>query len=111
MVTYLSPRVYSDLSRYSSRRIIVDSSTHYQYHETDNNVSIVESSGDKYVTIDASTCNRIDIIAFRYYGRSTYWWIIALANKIIDPFDLPIGTTLRIPPVSSLYESKGVVEE
>jgi nucleoid-associated protein YgaU len=109
MVTYSNPRTYSSLSRYSARRIIIDDLTHTEYHETDNDVSIVSSSSDNYYTVDASTEDRLDVIANNYYGRASYWWIIALANKIIDPFTISIGTTLRIPPVSSLYESDGVI--
>lgn len=42
--------------------------------------------------------DRLDLLAFQYYGDSRYWPIIAKANKLhnatIRP---PIGTRLRIP--------------
>jgi nucleoid-associated protein YgaU len=40
---------------------------------------------------------RLEIIAHRYYGDEEYWWIIALANRIMDPFSLTAGARLRIP--------------
>ena len=50
--------------------------------------------------------NRLDIVATKFYNTPRYWWVIALANYIIDPFDIPIGTRLRIPPLISLYNSE-----
>lgn len=41
--------------------------------------------------------DRLEIIAHKYYGDEEYWWVIALANRIIDPFAIPVGTTLHIP--------------
>lgn len=40
---------------------------------------------------------RLDVIAHRYLGDEDYWWIIALANRISDPFSLAVGRKLRIP--------------
>jgi nucleoid-associated protein YgaU len=40
---------------------------------------------------------RLDSLAYQYYGDSEYWWVIALANRIMDPFALTPGTRLRIP--------------
>lgn len=40
---------------------------------------------------------RLDGLAFKYYGDEDYWWVIALANRIMDPFSLEVGTRLRIP--------------
>lgn len=41
-------------------------------------------------------------IAFRYYGDSGKWYIIAEANKILNPFkELEMGTLIRIPTYGS----------
>lgn len=40
---------------------------------------------------------RLDIIAHRYYGDEDYWWVVAIANRIMDPFTLEVGRRLRIP--------------
>jgi nucleoid-associated protein YgaU len=40
---------------------------------------------------------RFDGLAHRYYGDSDYWWVIALANRVQDPFALRPGTRIRVP--------------
>lgn len=41
-------------------------------------------------------------IAFRYYGDSGKWYIIAEANKILNPFkELEMGNLIRIPTYGS----------
>lgn len=42
--------------------------------------------------------DRIDIIAANYLGSATHWWKIMDINpEINNPFDIPVGTTIRIP--------------
>jgi hypothetical protein len=42
--------------------------------------------------------DRIDVLAYHYFGDATLWWLIADWNDIAFPLDLPAsGTTLRIP--------------
>lgn len=50
--------------------------------------------------------DRLDSLAFHYYGDEDYWWIIALANRIDDPFALVPGRTLRIPS-----EAKAILDK
>lgn len=108
-VEYNDPRVYRYPSRYNPYRQIIDETSNQKYLETFNNTEIDSSDQDTYYTVDIRTENRLDIIASEKYGFSTYWWVIALANNIIDPFDIPYGTILRIPPLKSLYTSIGVM--
>lgn len=44
-----------------------------------------------------SAGERLDTLAHRYYGDSEFWWVIAMANCIQDPFSLTVGTMLRVP--------------
>lgn len=106
---YYDPRQYIHLSRYSPYRLILDEDNNMKYHETFNDTTIVETDQDSYITVDLINENRLDIVAYNAYGFSVYWWIIAHANNIIDPFDVPAGTVLRIPPLNSLYLSEGVI--
>lgn len=50
-------------------------------------------------TIEHVLCagERLDGLASRYYGDDEYWWVIAIANRILDPFSLTVGRKLRIP--------------
>lgn len=45
--------------------------------------------------------DRIDILAARYYGNETSWWMIAESNpRILDWTAIPVGTIIRIPNVA-----------
>ena len=48
---------------------------------------------------------RIDLLAYRYYGDSSLWWVIADANDIANPLRLYAGQHLRIPAKSTVYRS------
>ena len=41
--------------------------------------------------------DRLDVLSHKYYGDADYWWVIALANRIQDPFSLTVGQRLRVP--------------
>ena len=41
---------------------------------------------------------RLDQLAFRYYGDAAYWRVLAWANAVEDPLRLPTGLLLRVPP-------------
>lgn len=101
-LSYNPPAIYRYVSRYSKTRTIedIDGSN---YHERYNHVDIPEVNEDKYHRVENVTENRMDIVAFNYYGFPMYWWVIAMANTVIDPFDIPYGTVLRVPPLSSIY--------
>jgi nucleoid-associated protein YgaU len=43
----------------------------------------------------------IELLAFRYFGSSAAWWLIADANPAAFPLDLPPGTVLAIPTDAS----------
>jgi len=56
---------------------------------------IVESNLDVYIL--SKVGDRFDLLAYKYYGDVTLWWIIAHANKIRGTFYPQPGTQLRIP--------------
>lgn len=44
--------------------------------------------------------DRIDDIAQEFLGSPSFWWVIMDFNpEIIDAFDIPLGTVIRIPSV------------
>jgi hypothetical protein len=49
------------------------------------------------IFIIASESDYLDSLAQKYYGNSTYWWIIALANNLKATLKAPSGKQLRIP--------------
>lgn len=105
-----SPRDYRYLSRYAKSNRLFDDDFGIFYHSRYEKKVIPTSDADSYITVDLVTKDRLDIVAYNFYGYSLYWWIIAIANDIIDPFNVPIGTVLRIPPLSSLYDKGSVLE-
>jgi hypothetical protein len=45
--------------------------------------------------------DRIDLLAFNFYGDPVLWWVIAVANNLeFLPTDLKGGQILRIPSVN-----------
>ena len=44
--------------------------------------------------------DRLDTLAVEYYGDSSLWWIISIANDNLqqNSLYLPVGRQLRIPP-------------
>lgn len=65
------------------------------------------SVNDTYYKVTPQFANRLDLIAFEFYGNSYLWWAIALASDVTNPLDVPEGSILRIPPLSTLYFIKG----
>lgn len=108
-MTYLPKVVYRNNCRYKNLRTIQDPDTGKIYHESWSQKFIDKSADDQYFTVSKAEEGRLDIIATSFYGTPNYWWVIALANYIIDPFDVEAGTTLRIPPITALYNSGGVL--
>lgn len=53
--------------------------------------------------------NRPDAIAYEVYGNSKYWWIIAMANNIKDPFfEFYKGRSLKIPNIDLVKKELGM---
>ena len=97
------------VSRYEYTRVITEKDTLNKIFETYDKEQIAESDNDVYYKVTFNNENRLDIIANEVYGFAIYWWVIAMANNIIDPFDIPAGTILRIPPISALYDTYNVL--
>ena len=62
--------------------------------------SLAPTNNDYYIIARAE--DRLDLIAFDFYGDATLWWIIATANDIPgDSMYPPMSFQLRIPNNSS----------
>jgi hypothetical protein len=93
----------ANTSRYINSPIIYWGPQSVITFETYKRKPQVFSSADRYLVIKAGEEYRPDLIAKRAYGTSllSYWWKIMEANLIFDVFDLKVGLTLRVPPISS----------
>lgn len=84
----------NDKSRYSNSVLIKEHENYYisgrDYIDPMNyedNISHIWAQGD-----------RLDLLAKRYYGDHTLWWIIADFNNIMYFFEkIDLGTRLAIP--------------
>jgi hypothetical protein len=48
--------------------------------------------------IPAGYEGRPDLLSFKLYGTSSYWWLLCVANSIIDPFEqLTAGKQIIVP--------------
>lgn len=107
MILYSNPRVYEHTSRYGKYRQIVDNLD--SYVETFNQSKIPISEDDIFHTVQKEQENRLDIIANIYYNDPSFFWVIAIANELVDPFVVQTGSILRIPSLASLYVAGGVL--
>ena len=58
--------------------------------------SLAPSNNDYYIIVREQ--DRLDLIATDFYGDSTLWWVIAMANDLPgDSLFTPPGFQLRIP--------------
>lgn len=105
---YAKPRKYVKVSRYSIYRQILDNNSD-TYLETTNQTPVKESDKDIYHEVLREEENRLDIIANNYYNNPSYWWVIAMANDLVDPFYVEAGSIIRIPNFFSLYQWKGAL--
>jgi len=51
---------------------------------------------------DGAESERLDQLAAKEYGNPSLWRLLAVANNIDNPTDVPVGTVLRVPPASLL---------
>jgi len=60
-------------------------------------VTLPSSAGDKYVEWN-TRFSRMDKLSQQYYGTPYMDWVILWANpEFISEFDIPDGTTIRVP--------------
>lgn len=104
------PRMYGKSSRYCNTKRIYDTKFNMYYHRFGDLFDIPETDDDVFHKVTIKDENRLDIIANNYYNEALYWWIIACANNIMDCFNVPEGTVLRIPPLTTLYNVGGILE-
>lgn len=58
--------------------------------------NVITSNDDYYIVTQAT--DRLDLIATDFYGDSTLWWVIAMANDLPGDSLFPApGFQLRIP--------------
>ena len=83
-------------NRYTYTNIKRDSDTKRQYMESTIYPKIKPNENDIYII--AEDMDKLDTLAFKYYGDARYWWVIATANNINDAtLYIEPGRQIRIP--------------
>ena len=98
--------IVDDLNRYDVGRVLYDGT--YTYAEMPLVNSVPDRDGDVYHTVESGQEGKLDWISYIYYGTPYLWWLIARANKILNPLRIEAGRRLRIPafPVLDMEELK-----
>lgn len=97
--TVSKPSVSYDSRYYFTPRII--DTKNILLFDLFEKVDYTDYQGFQYHIVTTDQQNRLDLVAYQFYEDASYWWLIAMANKIIDPFILQPGTQLRIPSIAS----------
>lgn len=83
-------------NRYQYSETLTTKDTKKKYLESTIYPKIKATNEDIYIISTQS--DRLDLLASRYYGNPTYWWIIAVANNLNDAsLSIEVGKQLRIP--------------
>lgn len=83
-------------SRYTYSEVLKTKDTNKQYLESTIYPKVKSKDADMYIISEAG--DRLDLLAHKYYGDQSLWWIIATANNINDAtFYVQEGIQLRIP--------------
>jgi hypothetical protein len=70
-----------------------------------NTLPIIPVRNDE-IQYTVTFTDRIDLLAYRFYGDPVLWWVIAAANSFeLLPNDLKPGETIRIPSSAFISES------
>jgi nucleoid-associated protein YgaU len=82
--------------RYTYSKIIKEKETQKQYFESTIYPKVKPTDNDIYIISTQS--DRLDLLASKYYGNSSYWWVISVANNLNDAsLSIEPGKQLRIP--------------
>jgi hypothetical protein len=58
-----------------------------------------------YLTHEVSDSDWLDTIATTYYGTPNLWWLVAMINNMMNPFEgLEPGTNLKILKSDYVYQ-------
>jgi nucleoid-associated protein YgaU len=83
-------------NRYQDIQVVKYNSTGSQYYTNNLYPDVPYSDEDNYVITTVG--DRLDLIAFDFYGDAELWWLIASANSLPGDSLVPTpGTQLRIP--------------
>lgn len=96
-IEYTVCRDFDHISRYRGLRQVVHgpvSDDRFMTLETPN--AFVSNAVFDWYTVPLMEENRLDLIAYKFYGSAQYSWIISYFNNIEDGFTVFEGQRIRI---------------
>ena len=104
LIEYNTP---SKVSRYKRLKVYRDETN--VYFDIPEYLEIPHHPDDQYFSVTQKYIDRIDLVSHKFYNESKLWWVIAKANNLTNPNELPLDTILRIPATATLYGAEGIV--
>ena len=97
-IDYTVCRDFDHISRYKGLRQVVHNPTNTAERfitlETVN--ALTSNASYRYYTVPTSEENRLDLIAYKFYGSPNYSWVISYMNNIEDGFMVYEGQKIKI---------------
>ena len=97
-IDYTVCRDFDHIYRYKGLRQVVhnptDTAERFITLETVN--ALTSNASYRYYTVPVSEENRLDLIAYKFYGSPNYSWVISYMNNIEDGFTVYEGQKIKI---------------
>lgn len=110
-IDYTVCRGFDHISRYKGLRQVVHNPTdtveRFITLETVN--TLTSNASYRYYTVPVSEENRLDLIAYKFYGSPNYSWVISYMNNIEDGFTVYEGQKIKILDSFSDLFAKGEI--
>lgn len=69
-----------------------------------NSRTFAVNDSDTYYTVQTGEEFRLDLLAYKIYGSTFLWWVLAVVNDIRNPFTAPyVGDVLRVPALTRVF--------
>ena len=82
---------------YTHRDVKISSSVGHPFHDGLHQYSDQVLTGD-VGTVPVGFEHRPDLISNVFYGTPENWWLLMMANNVVDPFEgFNVGDTIIIP--------------
>lgn len=93
------------LSRYNKIRLCLNDQG-IPVQEAWEMEELPELPTDRFYEVTQEFAHRLDLISLKYYGTAQLYWVIAFANKMIDPIaETVVGVKLRIPDREYVFQT------
>jgi hypothetical protein len=96
-------------NRYDTKATLITNDGEYTRTLKYEELYAAPSDTDLYIAVDITNQYDPFKISYQYYGTVNYYWVILSANNLFSMFDLVEGLTIRIPNISKILGSNGLL--